>query len=54
MVAGYYNPAGHPVMDFFDPVSFDIINNGGKDVKKNMKNTKLNVLQIKKRIFQKV
>ena len=30
MVAGYYNPAGHPVMDFFDPVSFDIINNGGK------------------------
>jgi len=30
MVAGYFNPAGHPVMDFFDPVSFDIINNGGK------------------------
>jgi len=30
MVVGYYNPAGHPIIDFFDPVSFDILNNGGK------------------------
>lgn len=30
MVAGYYNPIGHVIIDFFDPVSFDIIKNGGK------------------------
>lgn len=30
MVAGYHNPHGHPILDFFDPVSFDIIKNGGK------------------------
>lgn len=30
MIVGYYNPYNHPIMDFFDPVSFDILNNGGK------------------------
>lgn len=30
MVMGYYNPYNHPILDFFDPVSFDIINRGGK------------------------
>lgn len=30
MVVGYHNPIGQPVLDFFDPVCFDIINNGGK------------------------
>jgi hypothetical protein len=30
MCVGYYNPYKHPILDFFDPVSFDIINNGGK------------------------
>jgi hypothetical protein len=30
MVVGYYNPFGYPIIDFFDPVSFDIIKNGGK------------------------
>lgn len=30
MVVGYYNPQGYPILDFFDPVSFDIIKNGGK------------------------
>lgn len=30
MVAGYYNPIGHAIIDFFDPVSFDILKNGGK------------------------
>lgn len=30
MVVGYYNPLGHPILDFFDPVSFDILKNGGK------------------------
>lgn len=30
MVVGYYNPYQHPIMDFFDPVSFDIIYNKGK------------------------
>lgn len=30
MVAGYYNPYGTPILDFFDPVSFDIIKNEGK------------------------
>lgn len=30
MIVGAYNPYQHPILDFFDPVSFDIINNGGK------------------------
>lgn len=30
MVAGYHNPHKHPVLDFFDPVSFDVLYNGGK------------------------
>jgi len=30
MVVGYYNPLGQPILDFFDPVSFDILHNGGK------------------------
>ena len=30
MVVGYYNPLGHPILDYFDPVSFDILKNGGK------------------------
>lgn len=32
MIVGYHNPFNHPILDFFDPVSFDIMNNGG-DVK---------------------
>lgn len=30
MIVGYYCPVGNPILDFFDPVSFDIIRNGGK------------------------
>jgi len=30
MVCGYYNPLGHAIIDFFDPISFDILKNGGK------------------------
>jgi hypothetical protein len=30
MVVGYHNPLGHPILDYFDPVSFDILKNGGK------------------------
>ena len=30
MIVGYHNPLGHPILDYFDPVSFDIIKNGGK------------------------
>ena len=30
MIRGMHNPLGHPVIDFFDPVSFDILKNGGK------------------------
>jgi len=30
MCQGIHNPLGHPVMDFFDPVMFDILKNGGK------------------------
>lgn len=30
MIVGYHNPLGHPIIDFLDPVSFDILNNGGK------------------------
>jgi hypothetical protein len=30
MCQGTTNPLGHPVIDFFDPVSFDIIKNGGR------------------------
>lgn len=30
MCQGVHNPLGHPVLDFFDPVMFDILNNGGK------------------------
>jgi len=29
MVVGYYNPFNHPIMDFFDPVSFDVLHNKG-------------------------
>lgn len=30
MCQGNYNPKGHPVLDFFDPVMFEILGNGGK------------------------
>ncbi len=30
MVVGYHNPLNHPILDYFDPVCFDIIKNGGK------------------------
>ena len=30
MVVGYHNPLNHPILDYFDPVSFDILKNGGK------------------------
>lgn len=30
MVVGYHNPLGHAILDYFDPVSFDILKNGGK------------------------
>lgn len=30
MCEGHYNPLGHGILDFFDPVSFVILNNGGK------------------------
>lgn len=30
MTAGYFNPLNHPILDFFDPISFDILKNGGK------------------------
>jgi hypothetical protein len=30
MVRGIHNPLRHTVLDFFDPVSFDILNNGGE------------------------
>jgi len=30
MCEGHYNPLGHQILDFFDPVSFVILNNGGK------------------------
>jgi hypothetical protein len=30
MIEGIYNPLNHPVLDFFDPVAFDILHNGGK------------------------
>lgn len=30
MAVGYHNPLNHPVLDFFDPISFDILKNGGK------------------------
>ena len=29
MCLGSYNPKGHPVIDFFDPVMFEILDNGG-------------------------
>lgn len=29
MCLGTYNPKGHPVIDFFDPVMFEILGNGG-------------------------
>jgi hypothetical protein len=29
MCEGLYNPLGHPILDFFDPISFNILNNGG-------------------------
>ena len=30
MIVGYYNPLNHPILDYFDPVGFDILKNGGK------------------------
>lgn len=30
MVVGNYNPLNHPILDYFDPVSFDILKNYGK------------------------
>jgi hypothetical protein len=30
MVVGHFNPLLHPFLDFFDPVSFDVMRNGGK------------------------
>lgn len=30
MCQGLSNPYGHPILDFFDPISFDILYNGGK------------------------
>lgn len=30
MCQGLKNPYGHPILDFFDPISFDILYNGGK------------------------
>lgn len=30
MIVGYYNPLNHPILDYFDPVSFDMLNNGAK------------------------
>lgn len=30
MCQGVFNPLGHEVIDFFDPVSFNILKNGGK------------------------
>lgn len=30
MIVGAYNPLGHTFLDYFDPVSFDILNNNGK------------------------
>ena len=30
MIAGFYNPANHQTIDFFDPISFDILYNKGK------------------------
>lgn len=29
MIVGYHNPLNHPILDYFDPVSFDILKNGG-------------------------
>ena len=30
MAVGFHNPLNHAILDFFDPVSFDILKNGGK------------------------
>jgi|ERR1035437_74232 hypothetical protein len=30
MVVGYYNPIGNPILDFFDPICFDMLKNGAK------------------------
>lgn len=30
MIVGYHNPLGHAILDYFDPVSFEILKNGGK------------------------
>lgn len=30
MCQGLFNPLGHPILDFFDPISFEIINNSGQ------------------------
>lgn len=28
MIRGFTNPLGHPILDFFDPVTFDMLHNG--------------------------
>jgi hypothetical protein len=30
MIVGFHNPLNHPILDYFDPVSFDILKNGGE------------------------
>jgi hypothetical protein len=30
MIVGFNNPLNHPILDYFDPISFDILKNGGK------------------------
>lgn len=30
MIVGYYNPLNHPILDYFDPISFDMLKNGAK------------------------
>lgn len=30
MVVGYHNPLNHPILDYFDPVCFDMLKNGAK------------------------
>jgi len=30
MIVGYHNPLGHPILDYFDPVCFDMLKNGAK------------------------
>ncbi len=28
MIVGFYNPLNHPILDYFDPVAFNMLNNG--------------------------